>query len=212
MALRSPRPPRLAVVLCSVGTSACALALLGCTPLGGWLYDDPTFVLSEVEVRGGTDVSDTLALVLTGCNRNDFAVIGTSLGVSMAVEGQPLAPIAVEELFTLNQRDSLRFVVPLAWQPPAERPNGGRVQIALSGYTILKTPIGERRVPFMQRGSFGLSTEPKAARVSPAGRACHPGQSTLPSQYTTPVYIDPRDQPPPGVPVGLPGSPGSPHN
>ena len=63
------------------------LAVASCTPLGGWIYDDPTFVLNEVESRDGGEVPDTLALTFTGCNRNDFAVLGTESGLSIQLGG-----------------------------------------------------------------------------------------------------------------------------
>lgn len=180
------------------------IVLLGaaaCTPLGGWLYDDPTFVLSEVEYRQGGAVGDTLALVLTGCNRNDFSVIGTEIELSMEVAGNPPQHAEIRELFTLNQRDSARLVVPLNWS--GQGADQAPIDIALTGHTLLKTPLGDRRVAFAQRGRVGFQARDRG-QVLPAGRPCRPGLSTLPATYTTPIYINPPEPTRPGAPVGIP--------
>ncbi|MGE0354188.1 MAG: hypothetical protein AB7Q69_13285, partial [Gemmatimonadales bacterium] len=130
--LRSPVPAGIALVL--------AAALGSCTPFGGWLYDDPTFVLKAVDLRHSENAGDSMRLVFTVCNRNDFTVIGTSFAVATEIDGTPLDTVAMDELITLNLRDSVRLIVPGGQM---EAPDTSRkLKRRVSGVSLVKTPIG----------------------------------------------------------------------
>ncbi|MGE0352642.1 MAG: hypothetical protein AB7Q69_05315, partial [Gemmatimonadales bacterium] len=130
-----------------------------------------------------------------------FTVIGTSFAVATEIDGTPLDTVAMDELITLNLRDSVRLIVPVGLK---EAPDTSRkLKLRVSGFSLVKTPIGDRRVPFDQRGAvkvrwdgFGL--------IQPSGRACRPGLSTMPGGGSTPVVIPviEPERPPPGVQGG----------
>jgi hypothetical protein len=86
--------------------------LAACVPLGGWLYDDPTFVFSELTLRGGGTPDDTLEMVLTACNRNDYPVEARAIEVSLNFAGASLGPAEFSQPFTLQTRDSTKLTVP----------------------------------------------------------------------------------------------------
>ena len=172
------------------------LAFSACVPLGGWLYDDPTFVFSELTLRGRGIANDTLEMVLTACNRNDFPVEARAIEVSLNFAGASLGPAAFSQPFTLQTRDSTKLTVPFP-MPRGTEGTRGKLAYVMTGYTTLVTPIGERRVELFQRGDVQLKPRDEAAHVPARSRPCRPGRSTLPSYMPTPVLLGPPPPPPP---------------
>jgi hypothetical protein len=177
-------------------------AALACVPLGGWLYDDPTFVLSELTLRGGGNPSDTLEMVLTACNRNDFPVQASNFVVSFEVEGRRLGAVETTAPVMLQTRDSTKLTVPIAFTHDQADPPS-RLAYVMTGHTTLQTPIGERRVELFQRGSVALKPRDEVSHIPQAGKPCRPGQSTLPGYMPTPVLLSPPPDPIP-MPTGQP--------
>ena len=173
-----------------------AIALAACVPLGGWLYDDPTFVLSELTLRGGGAPLDTLEMVLTACNRNDYPVEARAIQVSLDMAGERMGPAQFSQPFTLLTRDSTKLTVPLP-MPQESEGTHGKLAYVMTGFTTLMTPIGERRVELFQRGDVQLRPRDEVAHVSARSRPCRPGKSTLPSYMPTPILLGPPPPPPP---------------
>jgi hypothetical protein len=184
-----------------MGLLAGALVVLAaCVPLGGWLYDDPTFVFSELTLRGGGTPDDTLEMVLTACNRNDYPVEARAIEVSLNFAGASLGPAEFSQPFTLQTRDSTKLTVPFP-MPRAAEGTHGKLAYVMTGYTTLVTPIGERRVELFQRGDVQLKPRDEAAHVRAVTRPCRPGRSTLPAYMPTPIMLGPPQPPPPPPPV-----------
>ena len=203
--MRNPAPPRIRTAIALAGILACGMgAAAACVPIGGWLYDDPTFVLSELTLRGSGDRSDTLEMVLTACNRNDFPIQANEFVVSFAMEGQRVGSTETSIPIMLQTRDSTKLTVPIAFlhdqaDPPA------RLNYVLTGHTRLQTPIGERRVELFQQGRVVLKPRDEVAHIERAGRPCRPGRSTLPGYMPTPVVRAPPPEPIPlPPPIGQP--------
>lgn len=163
----------------------------GCVPLGGWLYDDPTFVLSEMTLRGRDTRQDTLEMVLTACNRNDYPVEARTMQVTLTMAGANLGPAEFSQPFTLQTRDSTKLTVPLAL-PVGESDTRHRLTYVMTGHTTLMTPIGERRVELFQEGDVQLRPKDEVAHVRARGRPCRPGRSTLPGYMPSPpIHFEP---------------------
>jgi hypothetical protein len=192
------RPARQLAGVIAVGT----VAALACVPFGGWIYDDPTFVLSELTLRGAGTRSDTLEMVLTACNRNDFPVQANGFVVSLAVEGKSLGTAETSGAVMLQTRDSTKLTVPIALASE-QSDSAARFSYVMTGHTTLQTPIGERRVELFQQGQVSLRPRDEAAHIPLAGRPCRPGRSTLPG-YMPPVRTLPPQEP---LPVPIPTSP-----
>jgi hypothetical protein len=173
----------------------------GCVPIGGWLYDDPTFVLSELTVRGGGR-PDTLEMVLTACNRNDFPIQASAFVVAFSMEGRSVGRIETSVPVMLQTRDSTKLTVPIALPERGEMP--ARLSYELTGHTRLQTPIGERRVELFQRGLVVLKPRDEVVHIQQAGKPCRPGRSTLPGYMPTPVLLSPPPEPLPPPPSGQP--------
>lgn len=178
-------------------------AATACVPFGGWLYDDPTFVLSELTLRGRGNPGDTLEMVLTACNRNDFPVQASGFVVSFEMEGSPIGSAETSVPVMLQTRDSTKLTVPLAFR--ASRGEGAaQLAYTMTGHTTLQTPIGERRVELFQKGQIALKPRDEVVHIPMAGRPCRPGRSTLPG-YMPPVRTLPPQEPiPMPVPTGQP--------
>lgn len=171
-----------------------SVAAIGCVPFGGWLYDDPTFVLSELTLRGGGFPEDTLEMVLTACNRNDYPVQATGVVLSLAMDGGAVGSAATSTPVTLQTRDSTKLTVPLAL-PVHSSARPTRLSYILTGHTTLQTPIGERRVELYQQGSVALKPRDEVAHIPQAGRPCRPGKSTLPGYMPIPITATPPPEP-----------------
>ena len=185
-----------------LGTTGLAAA---CVPFGGWLYDDPTFVLSELTLRGRGSRLDTLEMVLTACNRNDFPVQANGFVVSLAMEGKPVGTAETSAAVMLQTRDSTKLTVPLALESQRSD-SAARFSYIMTGHTTLQTPIGERRGELCQKGQVSLKPRDEVAHIAQAGRPCRPGRSTLPG-YMPPVRVLPPQEP---MPLPQPTSTGQP--
>lgn len=169
------------------------LGVLGCTPLGGWLYSDPTFALSGVRPTFQGSPADTLQVVLTGCNLNDFNVDGLTINGQLFVNGAPVGSLRSSQAFTMKLRDSVDVTVllqiPREDEPPVHAKGDDYVmaKYELNGLVELATPIGVRRVNLAQRGDvrFDSAGVPSGWTVRNA-RPCKPGQSVLPGQGVKP--------------------------
>ena len=174
---------------------------VACVPFGGWLYDDPTFVLSELTLRGAGATSDTLEMVLTACNRNDFPVQANGFVVSLAMQGKEVGTTETSAAVMLQTRDSTKLTVPIALGAP-QSDSTIPFSYVMTGHTTLQTPIGERRVELFQRGQISLKPRDEVVHIAQAGRPCRPGRSTLPG-YMPPVRTLPPQEP---VPIPVPTS------
>lgn len=192
------------------------LVVGACTPLGAWLYDDPSFALSAVALRDVQGAPDSVELRITGCNRNDFELMGIGFEAQLNVDGRMVGAGRHDNAYQLGTRDSTSFtvIVPVsslaAFAPTSERAS----PYLLIGSTTVKTPIGDRHVSLQQQGEVSLGKEGlqwKARNVI----ACRPGQSTLPNDWNTRTTLPgpdlipdrPAGQPRPDVPVSGGGRP-----
>jgi hypothetical protein len=200
----------------SVGVASGLVAVgvvAACTPLGAWLYTDPSFVLSGVTTRYRGAPADTLLIVFTGCNLNDFNIDGLTVQARLLVNGAPIGAVWSDRKFTLKMRDSADVSVPLEIPRPAGPPVHAKgdgmldTQYELNGMVEVATPIGVRSVKLHQQGDvrFDSAGAPSGWTVRNA-RPCRPGQSVLPGQGVAPrVLLDtmfkpqlPPSSPPPG--------------
>lgn len=181
-----------------IGLGALGLGVLACTPLGGWLYSDPTFALSGVSSKFHGSPADTLQVVLTGCNLNDFSVDALTIEGRLLVDGTPVGSLWSDKGFTMKMRDSADVMVsleiPRAEEPPVHAKGDDMItaQYELNGKIEVATPIGVRRIVLHQGGDvrFDSAGIPSGWTVRNA-RPCKPGQSVLPGQGVKPrVLVD----------------------
>ena len=190
---------------------------VACTPLGAWLYTDPSFVLNGVTTRYRGAPADTLQLVFTGCNLNDFNVDGLTVQARLVINGTPVGAVWSDRKFTLKMRDSadvaVQLEIPRPAGPPVHAKGDGMLdtKYELNGVVELATPIGVRSVQLRQRGEVRFDSAGVASGWTVRNaRPCRPGQSIMPGQgYAPRVILDTmfRPQMPTGVPTSRPGVP-----
>jgi hypothetical protein len=178
---------------------AAVAALQGCTSIGAWVYEDPSFKLHAVAFR-----QDSLDLTYIGCNRNDYDVLGEGLRFRIDLAGTTIAQGIREQPVFLATRDSSEFTVTLPLRDTGIVNPGKGLPYDLEGEGTLRTPGGPRTLVFHLHGRVAQRGSELA--WSDAGLACHPGLSALPPVFDR--RINPGDRsPPPPEPLGG-GSPG----
>jgi hypothetical protein len=179
-------------------------AVMSCTAMGQWLYDDPSFALRSVSVRrgaAGAVPSDSLDLVFIGCNRNDYDVLGDGFTAQLEVSGRTIGQGVREQPILLATRDTSSFTVTLPLQSENFAANTTRAPFELSTRSILHTPMGDRPVAYHVRGRVDL-TDGSSRWLAEAGPACRPGLSQLPTQFGRRVPLGPPPDAPPRFPQG----------
>jgi len=168
---------------------------VACTPLGGWLYSDPTFELSGVSIRYAGLPADTLLLNFTGCNLNDFDVDGLTMSAHLMVGGRAIGSLWSDRRFPMKMRDMAQVAVSLQIPRNEEGPNhakGGSAFVPpyeLSCQVQVFTPIGIRNVRLRQIGTVRFDSSGVAAKWTVRNtRGCRPGQSILPYESTRRIY------------------------
>jgi hypothetical protein len=174
--------------------------LLGCTPLGAWVYDDPSFHLTRVESRhpGGAGAQpDSLNLVFLACNRNDFDLQLPRVAARLSVVGRGSSPTGSAANYTLPTRTVSEVVVTVSLADSLMAMDQVHRRFDLQGETTVSTPSGDRLVVWKQRGSV-WRTGDSLHWVGEQGIPCRPGLSQLPSYFTPPPPIAPPvvDDPP----------------
>lgn len=146
-----------------------ALASGACTPLGLWVYEEPNVEVTGIAVDAAANAEFPLQIGLSVSNANDFEVSLLRVQVRFLVGGNTLVERELPTAALFPARD--RRVVKIGVASSDLLPGAGRRVVAgasqryyLDGYAILKTPLGERRIPFLRTG-VGLSAA-ELARAS----------------------------------------------
>ncbi|HXG45975.1 MAG TPA: hypothetical protein VNJ71_14580 [Gemmatimonadales bacterium] len=170
-------------------TGSCFLA--ACTPLGAWLYDDPSFALQGATFRpapapGGRD---SLELVFSGCNLNDFDLVGEGFEARLVLADRQVGTGRREHPYYLHTRDTSRVIVTLALDDDwLEAAGASGVRFELLAELLLLSPAGERRVGFRKQGTL-IGGAQGLAIHGLGQRPCRPGLSQLPSVFVPRVTI-----------------------
>lgn len=178
--------------------AALLIATPGCTSVGAWMYQDPSYSLQAVSLRRAEDTGgtrDSVELMFIGCNLNDFDITETSFLTKLAINGQSAGEGDHGTTVYLGTRDSKQFsvIVPLATDAlPEDKAVRPFEVVAVSQ---VKTPIGDRAIDVKLAGQVSRQGEQLSWRMKP--QACKPGTSTLPASFDTrPIPPETqRDQP-----------------
>lgn len=184
------------VPIVGLGLLAAVGGTIACTPLGGWLYSDPTFALSGVSTKYNGSPADTLQMVLTGCNLNDFNVDFLSLEGRLLVDGTPVGVLKSDKGLTLKMRDSAEVMVnlqiPRLDEPPVHAKGDDMLttKYELNGKVGVSTPIGLRQIALHQRGEVRFDSAGVASGWTVRNaRPCRPGRSVISGQSIKPRVI-----------------------
>jgi hypothetical protein len=178
------------------------IAAPGCTSVGAWMYQDPSYSLQAVSLRkaemtGGT--KDSVELMFIGCNLNDFDITETSFLTKLAIGGQSAGEGDHGSTIYLGTRGEKQFsvVVPLATEALPE--DQAMRPFEVLAVSQVKTPIGDRAIPVKMAGEVTRTGEQLNWRMKP--QACKPGTSTLPASFDTrPIPPEIQRDRPQGIP------------
>jgi len=173
----------------------------GCTAMGAWVYDDPSFALRAVALHQqepGTDGADSLELTFIGCNRNDYELTGDAFATRLAVGGRTVGQGERDRPVHLAVRDTSRFSVMLALSPEGVASGGDRLPFDIAGTSSVRTPIGVRQVDFRLHGKVQRRGDALEWQEESRG-SCRPGLSALPPEFVRappPIRDDSRREQP----------------
>jgi hypothetical protein len=140
------------------------LLLSDCTPLGLWMYEDPTVTVSDVRIQTGALIKgERVEVVLTVRNRNDYDVLVDSVVVSLALDSVPLGKVLHAPGTPVPRNASTNIRIPLDSMTPQAVGMLSSLQPGIHAYRVggaarIGTPIGERRVSFQlsAQADFGV--------------------------------------------------------
>lgn len=178
-----------------------AAAASACTPLGMWLYEDPTFALAAVQLVGEGSGTTSLEFVMAGCNRNDYDVQAQRLDVQLELNGSRVGKMTQDVPIMLTMRDQTPVPVLLpGWSgSPSPGAEEREVTFKLVGTGVISSPMGQRTVRIVQQGTVRIKDAKPVSWVARDAVPCRPGTSVLPNApgRGTPITIPTAPPPPP---------------
>jgi len=148
--------------------------LLGCTPIGLWLYEDPRVTVARVRLDIDTASAEPVLVALDLSNPNDYVVSTTRVELRLALDDLPIGRLAQDSSVAVP-KGIATVALPLIPERSATRVrlqtfNSGVHRFAIVGLATFATPVGKRKVHFAQTGelAFGQPTpSPSSAPADP---------------------------------------------
>jgi LEA14-like dessication related protein len=146
------------------------LILLGCTPLGFWVYDDPVVSVSRVtlEPEKFRRVGESPVVVaLAVDNRNDYALSTERMEVSLRLDGVPIGKLKRDSSVSVEMAAVSTVALALRLEKQAtpahlEALGSGMHNFTVRGRATFRTPFGLRRVRFEQEGAMRFDQRPSS--------------------------------------------------
>ena len=191
---------------------ACAVAALGCTPLGVWVYDDPGLEVSRVRLDQDSS-ADPVVLGLAVWNPNDYDVSTARLELQLRLDDVPVGHFSRDSIVPVPQGGLADLTLPLTVPKGEMRQRirafgSGTHRFAVEGRATFSTPFGRRNVRFAHQGdiAFGGAKEARIATTVAADSVDHrarrgiyaprlPGVRPAPEQGPEPQMREPRSEP-----------------
>lgn len=188
-----------------------AAAVVACTPLGLWVYDDPGLEVSRVRVNGEAG-ADPVVVGLAVWNPNDYDVSTARLELQLKLDDVPVGHFSRDSIVPVPQVGLADLTLPLTVPQGAVRQRirtlgSGTHRFAVEGRATFSTPFGRRNVRFAHQGdlAFGSAKEARVATKVAADSLNHrarrgiyaprlPGVRPAPEQGPEPMR-EPRSEP-----------------
>lgn len=145
--------------------------LSACTPMGVWLYEEPTVGLEDVLIDTSAGDAALPPYVILGVrNRNDFELSLRQIELELRIDGENIGSVDLDTVVTLAPITTRPVRVKV---PPVDAAARGRIgalragvhRYGIAGRARLDTPIGERRIGFSQE----IRAEAEAGSPTDAG-------------------------------------------
>ena len=192
---------------------ACAAtAIMACTPLGLWVYDDPGLEVSRVRVNRDAS-ADPVVVGLAVWNPNDYDVTTSRLELELKLDDMTVGRFSGDSVVAVPTAGLADVAVPLKVRGESVRQRirtlrSGTHRFAVQGRATFSTPFGPRKVRFAHKGdlAFGGEDEARIATTIASDslqtrgrRGIYvpklPGVHPAPDQGPQPQVREPRSEP-----------------
>lgn len=145
--------------------AAFLVTLAGCTPLGLWVYEEPTIEITSVRLTDAGAAEYPVRIALQVSNVNDFEVSLERVQVLLVLNDSPVVDRELSTAASFPARDRQTVEIGVAWRDvgPGLRPEGlavGAQRYSVVGHAMLRTPIGQRRIRFARAGMEDFEGKP----------------------------------------------------
>lgn len=145
--------------------SALLTGILGCTPLGLWIYEEPMIEITAVNLSDLGSAEYPVRIALQVSNVNDFEVSLEKVQLLLVLNDSPVVDRELATAASFPARDKHTVEIGVAWRDvgPGLRPeslDSGNQRYSVVGHVMLRTPIGQRRIRFARAGTENFEGKP----------------------------------------------------
>jgi LEA14-like dessication related protein len=140
-------------------------SVIGCTPLGLWVYDDPSVTVARVRLAEKPSAKTPVLIALEVRNPNDYDISTVEVELLLRLDDVQIGELSRDSTVPLPKGTTSTVEVPLV---PNRGPATSRLESFLSGphrFAIrgraqFATPFGKRKVRFAQEGQIVFDRSP----------------------------------------------------
>jgi LEA14-like dessication related protein len=135
------------------------MSVTACTPLGLWVYDDPSVTVSRVRLVNRPVGNSPVLIALEVRNPNDYDLSTVGVELLLRLDDVQIGRMARNSTVPLPKETTSTVVVPLIPARGAAVARLGAFQsgthrFAVRGRAQFATPFGKRKVRFAQEGQI----------------------------------------------------------
>lgn len=148
------RKPKFVVIAIAM------IGMVGCASLGRGTFKEPVVHFQDARITGLGLNGGSLEVKLSLYNPNSFRLDGTRLTYKLLVDSVTFGDGAIEDRFTVQEKDSTIVTLPLQFtyagvgEAGRQLMNTGSVNYRVLGDVTVGTPIGSFTRPYDQTGRF----------------------------------------------------------
>jgi LEA14-like dessication related protein len=131
----------------------------GCTPLGLWVYDDPSVTVARVRLAEKPTGKDPVLIALDLHNPNDYDLSAVEVELLLRLDDVQIGQLSRDSTVPIPKRTTSTLEVPLVPARGAAAARFGSFlsgphRFAVRGRAQFATPFGKRKVRFAQEGQI----------------------------------------------------------
>ena len=143
-----------------------AAAIMACTPLGLWVYNDPGLEVSRVRVNQDAG-KDPVVVGLAVWNPNDYDVSTSRLELELKLDDMSVGRYSGDSVVAVPTAGLADVALPLKARGESVRQrirglHSGTHRFAVQGRATFSTPFGPRKVRFAHQGDLAFGGEDEA--------------------------------------------------
>jgi len=154
------------------------VAVLACTPVGVWIYEDPRVTVARVRLDTDPASAKPVLVALDLRNTNDYIVSTSRVELRLALDDLPIGRLDQDSSMVVP-KGTATIALPLIPDRSATRArlqalNTGVHRFAIEGQATFTTPVGKRKVRFAQTGELAFGRQSLSPASAPPGPAASP--------------------------------------